>query len=374
MKKSHTVLVSLSVLVVLAGCSTPNPYKKWYQGLENVQDVPGYCGRSEGVPTQIINISPERFEVVLQQMATEGYLAMGESSFIRYSAKADRWLQKWCRVIEADVAVSTSKYHHTESGYRTVYTPTFSTVTANSSVNLWNANNGNTSGSVSTQSFVSGSNSTVIPYSDRYDQYLAVYLARRQPGPVGVLFRPLTAQERRDSQSNIGVAVYETIVDSGAFKADILPGDVITHIDGHQVNGFESFKELLDATLQNSPSMIFTIRRGQETKQITVHKTENPGECRSMETTIASLGIKVDSVPKEQRLSRQTNAGALVTHVYEGTPAFAANVLEGDVILEWNGRKVSNWHHLQRLLDGQSIIGTTLKLLRNDKELEVKVY
>jgi len=85
------------------------------------------------------------------------------------------------------------------------------------------------------------------------------------------------------------------------------------------------------------------------------------------------LGIRYVPLPDAVRTHLQRNTGVLVPIVVRGTPAFRANILEGDVILKVNGIDVIDPQGFDRQLTqlaGQSI---TLSIMRGDQPVEVKV-
>jgi len=73
---------------------------------------------------------------------------------------------------------------------------------------------------------------------------------------------------------------------------------------------------------------------------------------------------------KEFKLPDQN--GALVSQVMEDTPAAKAGIKEGDVIIEFDGKKVSDFRHL-RLMASQTAPDTkvTLKIIRDGRERTV---
>jgi serine protease Do len=88
------------------------------------------------------------------------------------------------------------------------------------------------------------------------------------------------------------------------------------------------------------------------------------------------LGVMVQPVTedlaKEFKLPRAT--GALVAEVARGSPAADAGVKEGDIILEFDGKKVSDSRHL-RLMVAQTAPDTTVTLMlsRDGKEQTLTV-
>jgi serine protease Do len=90
------------------------------------------------------------------------------------------------------------------------------------------------------------------------------------------------------------------------------------------------------------------------------------------------LGVIIQDVTPglAREFKLKDNTGALIGDVVPKGPAAKAGVKEGDVVLEYNGKKISDSRHL-RLAVGATPIGTTVpvKILRDDstKNLEVTI-
>jgi len=90
------------------------------------------------------------------------------------------------------------------------------------------------------------------------------------------------------------------------------------------------------------------------------------------------LGVSVQEVTPElaKSFGLKENKGALVAEVFKGTPAEKAGIEQGDIILGFNGKDVSDSKELPRML-ASTPIGekATIKLLRNGSinERTVKV-
>lgn len=87
------------------------------------------------------------------------------------------------------------------------------------------------------------------------------------------------------------------------------------------------------------------------------------------------VGVHFDSLTPELRTRYERNTGALIDMVMDGTPAFVANVLPGDLAIELNGTPVIDGRQFQKLLaDASAKEGTfTLKILRNGAERLIAV-
>ncbi|MCX7866023.1 MAG: DegQ family serine endoprotease [Limisphaera sp.] len=88
------------------------------------------------------------------------------------------------------------------------------------------------------------------------------------------------------------------------------------------------------------------------------------------------LGLSLQPLTRELAREFQLSepSGALVAEVVPDSPAAEAGLKEGDVIVEFNNRKVEDMRHL-RLMAAQTPPGTTVpvKVLRDGKELTLKV-
>lgn len=82
------------------------------------------------------------------------------------------------------------------------------------------------------------------------------------------------------------------------------------------------------------------------------------------------VGIFFDSLTPELRSRYERNTGVYIQNVAEGSAAFIANVLSGDVVIEVNGTPVIEKNQFQKVVaDAISATGTlTFKVLRNGTE------
>ncbi|MCX7241266.1 MAG: PDZ domain-containing protein [Burkholderiales bacterium] len=87
------------------------------------------------------------------------------------------------------------------------------------------------------------------------------------------------------------------------------------------------------------------------------------------------VGIFYDGLSPELRARYERNTGIVIMEVMEGSPAFAANVMQGDVVLEINGTAVVDRTQFQVALTNASAKEgpLTFKILRNGTEKFVVV-
>jgi Trypsin-like serine proteases, typically periplasmic, contain C-terminal PDZ domain len=86
--------------------------------------------------------------------------------------------------------------------------------------------------------------------------------------PLGLIYRNLDNKEREKIQSNHGVSVIDTVNDSPAFKADILPGDIITAINDNPVYSVTDFNEYIKTHKNISAKITITRNGNSVTKQV----------------------------------------------------------------------------------------------------------
>jgi len=87
------------------------------------------------------------------------------------------------------------------------------------------------------------------------------------------------------------------------------------------------------------------------------------------------VGTLVIDLPPELRTQIERNTGAYVDIVLEDSPAFAANILGGDVITEINGVQVINAKQATEIFESPQSVSTplSLKILRNGSERVIVV-
>jgi hypothetical protein len=87
------------------------------------------------------------------------------------------------------------------------------------------------------------------------------------------------------------------------------------------------------------------------------------------------VGTLIIDLPPELRTQMQRNTGAYVDIVLEDSPAFAANILGGDVITEINGVQVINAKQATEIFESPQSVSTplSLKIVRNGSERVIVV-
>lgn len=88
------------------------------------------------------------------------------------------------------------------------------------------------------------------------------------------------------------------------------------------------------------------------------------------------LGVSVQKVTPElaQTFKLPEKIGALVADVMKDSPAEKGGIKQGDVIIEFGGKKIRDMHELPRIV-GSTEVGkeVTVKIIREGKEIDLKV-
>lgn len=168
-------------------------------------------------------------------------------------------------------------------------------------------------------------------------------------------------------------------------------GDVIIAIDGEPVHSMDDVISYLASETQVGQTVTLTVLRDRQetTVEVTLgarpamqdvplveSQPETPGPFDLPQAGVR-LGIQGESVTPaiaESLGLPEDTRGVLVQTVLPDTPAAAAGLETGDVIVAWDGQALDNMETLRTLLDGiQPGEVVTFSVLRNGEQVEVTV-
>jgi serine protease Do len=183
-------------------------------------------------------------------------------------------------------------------------------------------------------------------------------------GYLGVMIQPVTPDLAKEFKlpDNTGALIGDVTRDSPAEDAGLKAGDVIIEFNGRKVTDSRHLRLMVSQTAPGTKAEVKLLRDGQE-KSLTVKLGElpagglartdgRPGGLRRSPQADALDGVTVDDLDPRSR--RQFNIpgqvrGALVVNVEPDSPAAAAGLRPGDVILEINRQRVTNADEAVRL-------------------------
>lgn len=189
--------------------------------------------------------APGNPEAILASYAKRGYVMIGHSMFNSGRKESEASALKQGVTVGADlVLVLNPQYTGSVTSSIPLTTPTTTTsYTTGSATAYGPGGTVNAYGNATTTTY--GSKTTYIPMTVHRSDYGAVYFVK-QRFSLGAFVRDLNDTERQELQTNQGVVVLTIVDDTPAFTADILPGDIITAIDGVRVPNQEAFGKITD--------------------------------------------------------------------------------------------------------------------------------
>jgi serine protease Do len=181
-------------------------------------------------------------------------------------------------------------------------------------------------------------------------------------GWLGVSIQPVTADIAKQFNlpgSPRGALVGDVNEGSPAEKAGLRRGDIITELNGTEVNDSNSLRTRVAALAPGSTAQLKVFREGTE-RTISVTLGERPGNARISRRGGPSgdglqLGVTVEPVNPQNRRQFGLNArvsGLVITSVTPGSAAEEAGLRVGDVIQEVNRQTVDDVAQFQRMVRG----------------------
>lgn len=260
-KKLIHTLVVIGASVTIAGCT--NDYGKFYTAALGATPEAISAIRASVAP-QMPSVERSTFgnsEQLLASYSKRGYLVIGESSFNSGQRVSDEDAVKQGQEVGADlVLIFMPQYTGSVTSSVPITTPT-----TNTSYTTANATSYGPGGPVSAYGNATtttyGSNTTYIPVTINRSDYGAIYFVKGR-FRIGAFVRNLNDLERQSLQTNQGVVVVTIVDDTPAYRADVLPGDMIVAMDGERVSNQEGFTRMASAR-KGRPINLSLIRQGQ---------------------------------------------------------------------------------------------------------------
>jgi PDZ domain len=219
------------------------------------------------------------------KLAEQGYTRIGVASFQTGGRVTLDQLRDQAKEVGADTVLWSNRYLGSQQSVvpfmeyhpgTTSTTNTFGTVNANANV-YGSSGYANVVGSANYNGYSTtttpGTFSTeMMPITVQRYEYGATFWRKAKSFVLGIYPTNLPDNVRQQLQRNTGVVVAIVVVDSPAFRANILPGDVVVKINDWDIYSAEQFPDVVSME-RGMASTVLVIRNG-ETKTIPV--TLNP--------------------------------------------------------------------------------------------------
>ena len=179
-------------------------------------------------------------------MFQNGYAIVGESSFWCVNCSITKaMLEEQAKKVGADAVLYFTKYEGSEQGYAAVpvYHPGTTSYTT-SSGNMTASAFGSGGSVFGTGSYMGNSTTTtpgtfssqIVPVTRQRVTHWVSFWRKGKPPILGVYVNNLSPELRQKLQRNTGAIVMVVINDSPAFRANILPGDIVTKIGDAEIS------------------------------------------------------------------------------------------------------------------------------------------
>ncbi len=192
----------------------------------------------------------------------------------------------------------------------------------------------------------------------------------KKRGFLGVYTDEVDAQtaDRLGLESQLGVYIKQVVPGSGAYQAGLRAGDVMTHIEGKEMDAAWELGEVLSEYEPGDKVLVGYVRDG-EAVITTVELTEKidhkpkPSQWKQIRIEKPYLGVHLDS----------EGPGVRITRITEGEGAEAAGLQVNDRILEIDQDEVDTFDELAEAI-GSHMPGETIRLRisRDGKESKVR--
>ncbi|GAY19714.1 hypothetical protein SFOMI_0234 [Sphingobium fuliginis] len=168
-------------------------------------------------------------------MWRKGFAAIGVSAFNSPNSKTADAI-KFGKKLKARYVMLGTKLTSSNTTAVPFTMPTSNTTVTNGTASV-NSGGRFATGTYSGTSTTYGSQTSYIPITvNRFDK-MAVYFAEVPKTGIGVMTRDLTPEEVAALETRRAIAIRFVRDNSPAYLADILPGDIITQLDGQPFDG-----------------------------------------------------------------------------------------------------------------------------------------
>jgi len=175
-------------------------------------------------------------------------------------------------------------------------------------------------------------------------------------GWLGVVIQRITPDltEALELDSDKGALVSKVVPDGPAEKAGVEHGDVVVEFDGKEIESWNDLPRVVAGTPVGQKVDLVVLRDGKR-KTLAVEvgaMEEDEAALAAMaepDEATAEFGLRVQDLTPEiaEQLGVEEDAGVLVTNVDPGSPADAAGLRRGDLILEVDRTEVKAVEELQ---------------------------
>ena len=158
-------------------------------------------------------------------------------------------------------------------------------------------------------------------------------------GLLGILGSDVDAgvAEAMNAEVNKGAFVNEVQPDSAAAKGGLQPGDIITAVNGRELNGFQELRAKIASMGAGAKVELQVMRKGESIKVDVVLDDASQTEITAVEMHPALEGAVLANGD-----GNEANMGVVITDLEAGSPAARIGLREDDMIIGVNRVRVRN--------------------------------
>ena len=166
-------------------------------------------------------------------------------------------------------------------------------------------------------------------------------------GWLGVMVQKITPElkDKLNLKDEKGALVADVTKGGPAEKAGIERGDVIIAFDGKEINEMRDLPFVVAATQVDKKVDVEVIRKGKKKRlEVKIGELKEDQETEPLEEAPPRMGMSVEELTPElaENLGLTERSGIVVVQVEDDSPAAAAGLRPGDVILEIDQNPVQN--------------------------------
>jgi serine protease Do len=190
-------------------------------------------------------------------------------------------------------------------------------------------------------------------------------------GYLGIMIQDLTPdlKESFGAGNRDGILVSDVTRDSPAENGGLKQGDIITMLDGHEVQDVGSFRNQIASAGPDKKVELDIVRdrKTQTLKVTTGSLPDNSSSGPANAEPAQSLGMAVQDLTPEiaERLGYGDEQGALVSDVEQGGAAWRVGIVEGALITSVNRERITNARDFKKAVAAASDSGTLLLRVRD---------
>lgn len=251
------IFVCIFFLLALSACGA-GQFGKTYRGYLTPEEAADVVMLGEGQEPNLIRSDDIDRDVRFYR--EHNYIVIGESSFNGVQENPENAVRQ-AEEVKATHVIVSSAYTDTESRVDYDYQDVYSTVFVNRVANIDGQE-------VNVQESVMVRDTVSVPYMRQYDNFdqWAVYMVKsNRVHKLGILLRDLDQQDRGINNRNTGTVIDIVLASSPAYLADIVPGDVLTAINGEKIIDTRHAIDLIGALeLSGQTVLLSIVKQGVE--------------------------------------------------------------------------------------------------------------